>query len=262
MLRRLELPPLSPKELPEAVRWESEQVLPLDPDTAATDYLPLDTEKERTEVLLAAAPKPVVEDRIRILEAAGLTPRVVDVESLALARCVLTVEPPEEGSSVALVHIGAHITYVVLLRGEMVPFVRDVLLAGEHFTETLAEGMGVPFEDAEQIKRTAEGTSPEEVLSIVGAVVNELGDEIARTLYYYRVREGGVEPDRVLLTGGGSKLTGLGDSLSERLGKPVLSWNPLARSRGDRGDLDTHLIKDVGPLLPIALGLSLREEEG
>jgi Tfp pilus assembly PilM family ATPase len=80
--------------------------------------------------------------------------------------------------------------------------------------------------------------------------------ELRDSLVYIRSREGLRGPDVVYMTGGGgsSQACALLQSL---VGVPVQRWNPLDQLK--RHPASPPVDSAVGPLLPIAIGLALRQ---
>src|SRR5262252_11000949 len=75
------------EELELQVETEANQYIPFALDEVNLDFQtlgPLASNPEESEVLIAASRKEKVEDRVAIADAAGLKPRVMDVESYAM----------------------------------------------------------------------------------------------------------------------------------------------------------------------------------
>src|SRR5205823_4806229 len=79
--------------------------------------------------LVAASRKEKVEDRVAAAEAAGLKPRIMDVESYATQETFQLIGPslPANGrdQNIALVDIGSHVSHFYVLRNNQFLFSRD-----------------------------------------------------------------------------------------------------------------------------------------
>jgi type IV pilus assembly protein PilM len=94
------MPRMSPQELKTGIRYEAEILLPFSLDDCIFDCQildPDDKDSAKMTVVLAAARKAVVQDRLELLKGIGLTPRIISIDSIALANAFehSEMEPPE-----------------------------------------------------------------------------------------------------------------------------------------------------------------------
>ena len=84
--------------------------------------------------------------------------------------------------------------------------------------------------------------------------------EIQKTIDFYRATavEGDGAVQRILLSGGGSKLTGLREFLTERFDMPVEWLDPFRSIKVDARKFDPDYMREVIPEMAIAVGLALR----
>jgi type IV pilus assembly protein PilM len=84
--------------------------------------------------------------------------------------------------------------------------------------------------------------------------------EISRSLDFFAATTADSRIERVVLSGGGAKVSGFLAAFRERTGLPVETLNPFQRmlpnTRFDQDHLD-----DVGPSMGVGVGLALREVE-
>src|SRR5215471_230712 len=119
------------EELELQVEAEANQYIPFALDEVNLDFQILGqapTTADEVEVLIAASRKEKVEDRVAAAEAAGLKPRVMDVESYATQEAFQLIGPslPANGrdQNIALVDIGAHVMHFYVLRNDQFLFSR------------------------------------------------------------------------------------------------------------------------------------------
>ncbi|NWG32783.1 MAG: type IV pilus assembly protein PilM, partial [Rhodocyclaceae bacterium] len=86
IIKKIPVDRMEPVELREVIRWEAAQHIPFEIDDVVLDFHILGTPKDgnQMDVLLVAAKKEKVEERISLICDCGLNPVVVDVDSLAL----------------------------------------------------------------------------------------------------------------------------------------------------------------------------------
>jgi type IV pilus assembly protein PilM len=160
----------------------------------------------------------------------------------------------------ALVDVGASVTNIVVHQAGVPRFVRVLLMGGAHLTEALAERLGVPLEQAEQIKQSTGlvGAHDDEP---AGRALTSTGsafvDEVRGSLDYYAAQSGAARIDRVVLSGGGSRLLGLDERLSAATRLPVEIARPLSLLRLGRTGLTDGQLAYIEPMIAVPVGLAL-----
>ncbi|APD09378.1 MULTISPECIES: type IV pilus assembly protein PilM [Thermus] len=283
ILRTLQVPKMPPKEMEEAVRWEAERYIPFPIDEVVLDFAPLDplaevAEGEQMEVMVAAARQEAVASLIEALREAGLTPVVLDVKPFAGLYPLEEELNREPDRTVVAVEIGAESTSLVLTRGDRPLAVRLLTLSGKDFTEAIAKSFGLDFLTAEDVKRTyglatiptedeellldfdaeRERYSPARIYDAIRPVLVELTQEIRRSLEFFRVQLGDIQPEVGYLYGGGSRLRGLSTLLTDTLGVNFLVPDPWNGVQIDPKRFDLEKLREAGAELMVPVGLALR----
>jgi type IV pilus assembly protein PilM len=263
-VRVLRFPKLARGEIEGAVWYEGGQVIAFDIKDAYVDYSVLceqeadeDGEKGRTDVLFVAANRQEVDWRTRLLRDSGLEPRFVGVDMLVLLDAAL-MEPGDE-QTVAVLHVGASSTGIGVTQGGSTPFVRDLEIGGNAFTDVISESLGVPFSEAETTKVTGASWT-DETERAVKDVANRLVGEIHRSMVYYQTRSHGARVEKVLLCGGSSRLRGLRPLVEESLGVPVEPWSPMRGVHVDGARFDLPSVEQLSPFVALATALAMRSE--
>jgi type IV pilus assembly protein PilM len=60
------------------------------------------------------------------------------------------------------------------------------------------------------------------------------------------------------VSGGGSKVYKLNETVSEKLSLPVETINPFAKLRYNEKDFDPEYLQEIGPLMVVSVGLATR----
>lgn len=283
ILRTLQVPKMPLKEMEEAVRWEAERYIPFPIDEVVLDFAPLDplaevADGEQVEVMVGAARQEAVASLLEALRGAGLTPIILDVKPFAgLYPLEAQLSSDPEGVSVA-VEIGAESTSLVLLKGDRPLAVRILTLSGKDFTEAIGKSFGLDFLTAEEVKRTyglatiptedeellldfdaeRERYSPAKIYDAIRPILVELTQEIRRSLEFFRVQLGDIQPEVGYLYGGGSLLRGLSTLLTDTLGVNFTVPDPWQGIQVDPRRFDLEKIKEMGPEFLVPVGLALR----
>jgi type IV pilus assembly protein PilM len=265
IVRQMDLPWMEQKELRSSLGFHVADFLPIAVDQSVLDFFPLeelqgDAGERQLRGLLVAATQETVLANVRCAERAGLHVTGVDLTSFAVLRSMGRQTDLEVGVE-ALIDVGARVTNVVVHSAGVPRFVRILLMGGQDVTDAVAEQMGVANDEAEGMKQhLAEFASDEELTRVNKAVVDtslDFVDEIRGSLDYFAASNPGPPVERIVLSGGGSKLEGLADRLASGTRLPVVSGDPLWPLRIGKTGLDEDQIEFIKPLATVPVGLAL-----
>jgi len=259
-VRGFRFPPLKADELEGAVWYEGSQVIPFDIRDAYVDYTIVPgpaSDAGKTDVLFVAASKSAVDERLALLRACGLEPRLVTVDALALLDAV-TKEPDVPGT-VAVLNIGATNSSIGVSREGTLPFVRDIEIGGNAYTQAVAKALGVSLQEAERAKVVESARNPMVIYAIDG-VTRQLVGELSRSLMYYQTRDHGSKADAIYLCGGCSQLPGLADAIADETETAVHPWTALGRVAIDPSRFDRTAVNELAPFVSLAAALAARAE--
>lgn len=260
IVKKIPLPAMSDEELEESIQWEAEQHIPFDIADVNLDYQVLSTESAGSaEVLLVAVKKDKILNHTNVITQAGRVPLVVDIDAFAIQNAYETNYNPAPNTTTALLNIGASIMNIVVTRGGMPLFTRDVSVGGNQFTDALQKDMNLSFEEAEQVKqgKSIAGVQSEGVASLVQSVSEVLMLEIQKTFDFFRATTAGEQLQRIYVSGGCAKVEGFLDLLQSRLGLPVEMLDPFRNIAVAKG-IDLARLDEVSPSMAVAVGLALR----
>jgi len=259
IIKKIQVDRMKESEAFDVVRWEAQQHVPFDIEAVELDFQILDPEGEglQMDVLLVAAKRDLVEDKVQLLAQAGLEPEIVDVDAFALHNAFGVNHPEAMRGVTALLNIGHELTNVNVLDQGIPLLTRDLTVGTRKIREDLQRERGVSAEDADAMLKGFE-RSPD-----LDPYVQGRGEEIAvgveraSAFLQSASREAG-SIQRVYCCGGGARVPGLTDILHQRLNIPVDVANPIQRLDVKDGVFDTVNLDDVAPLLMLATGLALR----
>jgi type IV pilus assembly protein PilM len=264
IVKKINLPVMTEAELSESIHWEAEQYIPFDIQDVNLDYQILSTRpgdgKGSMEVLLVAAKKDRITDYTDVINKTGRTPVVVDVDAFAVQNAYEANYDIEPGAVVALLNIGASGVNINIVSGDQSLFTRDISMGGNAFTEAIQKELGLPFDSAERVKKgePMDGVDPADVTSILRTVTENLLLEIQKTFDFFKATAASDRIDRVLVSGGTSRVDGFVDRLAERFGTPVELFDPFRRIQFDAKHFGIERAEDVAPTSAVAVGLALR----
>jgi len=246
------------------VETEANQYVPFALDEVNLDFQvigPVPDYPEEVEVLLAAARKDKVEDRVAAALSAGLKVEVMDIEQFAaqsmFARAI-TQQLPDEGKDkvVALIDIGASVTRInALLNGESV-YMRDLSFGGNQLTQEIQNQFNLSPKEAETAKRN--GTLPENYPNeVLKPFCETVALEVSRALQFFFTSTQYTQVDFIFLSGGCAAIPGLEEIISGRINVITQIVNPFA-DMALSGRVAQRQLKVDAPVLLTASGLAMR----
>lgn len=266
IVKNIIVPQMSDEELEESIDWHAEEHIPFDIADVSLDYQIVGAGADSLHVLMAACKRDFVANIKQAIQLAGKQPAIIDVDAFALQNCYEVNYEPTEGDTVALLNVGAATMNINILRGAMSVFTRDVSVGGNQYTALLQKELGLTFEQAEHVKRggdAPEGCDTADLEAILESVSDMLALEISKTFDFYRAtaEDGNAAVQKILISGGGSKLKGLSEYLQARFEIPVESFDPFRKIKFDARKFDPDYMRDVIPEMAVAVGLALRGVE-
>lgn len=267
IIKNIVLPPMSKDELEESIDWHAEEHIPYDLSDVSLDYQVTAETPEATHVLIAACKRERIENIKQAIQLAGKAPVVIDVDTFALQNCYEINYQPDDSQIVTLLNIGASTMNVNIVKGNRSLFSRDITVGGSQFTDVLQRSLGLSFQQAEAIKRgvtdVVEGIEEKAIEPLMNNVTEIVAMEIQKTFDFYRATTEDAEMvvQKILISGGGSKLAGLAEDLSTRLELPVEVLDPFRQIKVDTRKFDPDYLSEIMPDMAVAVGLAVRGVE-
>lgn len=256
--RTITFPMLTDQEIDSAVQWEAEQYIPIPLKEAVIQHQILERRENATppgvSVLLVAAPRTLVEKYTRVAQLAGLVPTGAESSLMAATRALAPLD-----RTVMIIDLGARSTDMAIVKNGMLSFSRSVATAGEALTRSVAQTLGVEYQQAEAYKRTyglASNQLEGKVKGALDPVFKMVTDEIKKAIHFYQTEEKGEAPKTVILSGGTSGMPEAVGVLTNLLGLEVVVANPFQNVVVESGAAKT--LAPFAPLYSIAVGLAMR----
>ena len=256
----LEIPLMPKDEVEKTMYYQARQYIPLPLSEVSLDWTIVgerDTPEglKRQQVLLISVPTEIIKKYQNIFAAAGLNLIALELETISSARILVGNEPV----LTLILDIGARSTSISIVERGLLKTMSVFDIGGANLTQAIANGLGINVRRAEDLKKTrglevvgAEADLPTLLFPFIDVMINEV--RRVRDLFE---RSYGRRPERLILSGGEANLPGLRKYIEEQLSLPVLKADPF--SKINYPDKLEPLVGELGPLLAIALGLSIRE---
>lgn len=241
IMRYLIMPKMDMAELKKAIKFEIKEHIPFPIDEIVADcaILKEGIENNKMLVVLAAVRKVMIQERLSLLEKAGVIPQAVDIDCFCLANVFNNsyrqFNKKEETASanndvsqtqaakpevVGLLNIGSRFTNMAIVENGILNFSRDIGFGGEELT------------------------------------LNNLVNEISSSIDYYE-NQSGLPIEKIYLSGGASCLSAALNFIKEQLDVSILNLDISSGIAFDE-QLNKEEFKPKESLYAIALGLALR----
>jgi type IV pilus assembly protein PilM len=258
IIKKIQMDRMDEAEARELIRWEAHQHVPFDMESVQLDFQILDPEgtSPQMSVLLVAAKRELIENRLALLADAGLTAAIVDVDAFALHNAFEQSYPDGTVGMVALVNIGHETTNVNIMEDGVPIVVRDIPFGSRRIRESLQRERGLTSDQAEAVIQGRD--SALDLEQFVAERVDELAVGIERAIAFITAQSGGEGVERVYLSGGGARVPGVAEALADRLGVTTHMANPLERV-AVRPEVNLEVaVDEVAPMLMLPVGLAMR----
>jgi type IV pilus assembly protein PilM len=259
IVKKIPMDRMSHNDAREVIRWEAEQHVPFDMENVQLDFQILDPDADSAQmaVLLVAAKRELIENRISLLTDAGLEPHVIDVESFALHNAFERNYPDIRDGMIALINIGHETTNVNLVSNGAPVLVRDIPFGTRRLREVLQRERGMTGDHAEQVLQGR--AEPEALRSMLEDRIDELAVGVERAAAFIVAQTGGEGVSRVFVSGGGACINGMVDVIAARMSVRAEVANPIQRIAVRPEVMESVPMEQLAPLLMLPVGLALRQ---
>lgn len=265
IIKQVTMSSMSDGQLEKQIQLEAEPYIPFDIKDVNLDFFIMGDrpEKEGTmDVVLVAAKKDYMEEYLGLISSANLSPIVVDVDPFALEVMYEFCYPNVQEEVVALVNVGASAINVNVLKSGQSQYTRDLPVGSDSITRDIMRFFDVDYERAENIKRAAQldGVSPRNLRKIFQRAVEHFVSELQKVLDFFTANISYDPIQKIFLSGGAANTHGLVSSMESELDVPVEIVDPFRSFRIDEKVFDMEYLKEIGPVMAVAVGLALRRE--
>ncbi|MCP4446152.1 MAG: type IV pilus assembly protein PilM [Myxococcales bacterium] len=263
IIKKISVPKMTASQLADQIPYEAEHHIPFAKDDVELDYEVLVDENVagQMEIILVAAKKEVVQDYAGVVRDAGLNPIVVDVAAFATQNAFEANYELDAGETVVLINIGASISNINIVKGNVSLFTRDVTIGGNALTEEIQKQLSVSQDEAEAYKvggsYDEHGVVPQEVERIIESVVDVMAGEFQRSLDFFLATSADTEVSKICLSGGTAKVSALHRAIERRSRLTVEVVDSWRRVKVDP-KLDAGYLAAHSPEALVGVGLALR----
>lgn len=251
------------KEIGERIYAEADQYIPYSLNEVSIDYTVIGENRQdndKNNVLLVAARREMVDSRVETLLKAGLTPKIVDVETFAIENAFsLVSDQIPSGSStkvIAIVDIGStSITLTVFENGRTV-YTREQGGGGRELTLEIEKRYGLGYDEAEVVKKTG-GLPDNYFTDVLEPFKNKTIQIVSRSMQFFMSSAAHKHIDCIVLMGGCASVLGLVQQTESMLGVKTFLANPFMNMQISK-KIDVQSLSPQASSYLIACGLAMR----
>lgn len=250
-----ELPPMSAKELPEAVYYNASKFIPLPATETTLDWKLVSgtpgQKQSPLKVFLVAIPNQTVQDYQKVAQMAGLDLYAVEAEAIGLSRALVR----GNRGCICLIDIGVQSTTINIVDKQNMKKSYSIDFAGSQLTYAIASALGLGHTEADELKNK-QGLifSKESISKTLYLLIDPLLMEVKKILGSF-YQEEGKEVDFIYLTGGTASLPGLVDYFSEVLKKKTEIPNCFSDLL--HPPILDKTLEEIAPRFSVATGVAL-----
>jgi type IV pilus assembly protein PilM len=227
--RVLNLPPMSQADLDQAVHLEAEQYIPVPLPDLYIDFETIEIGTERSEVLMVAAPRAIVDSYIKLFDLLGLEVAMIESSLSAATRAIVASTQMNKPTLVA--DIGST-SIDLTVHDKVIRLTNTIPLGGDALTSQLVKDLGIKPEQANEIKYKfgigPSGLQPK-VMASLGAPLKRMCDEMKKVIKFYETSDANKRKIETIIVGGGSaSMPGFLEYMAAEISVPVIIADPWA----------------------------------
>jgi type IV pilus assembly protein PilM len=198
-------------ELAKSIKYQADSLIPTPLTESKIDWALLGdspVDKTKVEILISSVTNKFVEDRLDIIESAGLNVIAFEPDNLALTRSILA---PGATLPQMVIDIGYKSTDLVIAMNGVPHLTRAISTGSEAIIKSAAQNLNIDEKQAEKFifkfglnKDKLEGQTYE---AIIGTI-DTLTGEIEKSIDFFQARYVGSKMERIIVTGGASSMPG------------------------------------------------------
>ncbi len=239
----------------------AKQHVPFEQDSYYLDWqIITSTPLQETTVLLAVTSRQVADMYTYLLESVGLGVIALEIESLAMARSMITAQKIYDGEARMILDIGSSKTICIVYDNNSIQFSTVLPYSGDGLTRLIQEKLNITESDAEK-KKMSSGLKhgpgkPEKMWQLLMRETTQLIHDIEKSInFYYSHFPQANRITHITMCGGGSLLPQLDAVLAEKLNLSIragLPWKNLSPKK------PINVPETTGLRYSAAIGLALR----
>jgi len=220
-----EIPSMTQKELPQAIRYNASQYIPLPISETTLDWRIISgspgEKSSSMRVFLVAIPNQIVQEYQMIAQMSGLELYALEAEAMAITRALIK----ENKKTICLMDIGVQSTTINIVDRGFLKKSYSFNFNSNQLVHAVSSALGIGYTEAEEIKnKEGLASGRPDVVKTLYILIDPLLLEIKNVMAEFFQAEK-KEIEEIYLTGGTANLPGLKEYFAESLKKTVVVPN-------------------------------------
>jgi len=227
--REILIPKVESEEMDTVVRYEIQQYLPINLEDYILQVTILGEEEvggtKKLNVRTIAYPEKIARGYYNLLLKLNLKPYTLDVNYNAVNKFINYTGINSEfehksKESIAFVDLGSSTIDVNIYKNGQLDFTRIIKDCGNEIDEMLMQRNGLKVDEVEsfKIKNINLNEQLEPINIFVREIIDEWIEKIEKIIQFYKNRNIGNEVNKIIIFGGSSKIVGMEEYMTEKLG--------------------------------------------
>lgn len=264
LMKKIKISKMKLSQMKQQVFEEAGSFLPSGLENAKIDFHIIGEATDKVyNALVVAVKSDIVDSFVNPVARAGIETAVIDIDYFALANCFELNYPELKDQLVAIVDIGSRFSNVVLIKNEELLYAGDISLGGKAISDELLTKFSIEKSLINDYKHDPESIENQElkenIKNFLLSKSRNMSIEIKRQLSLF-LNAAGIDGDveKIMLTGGGSLIYGLIESLESTTNLECQILDPFKELTID-SSIDETMLSNLAPLFCTAVGLGLRQ---
>lgn len=263
VIRFIRFPKMKVEDLGSALKYEAEQYIPFELNDVVMDFGIVEEsiktdEGEKIEIMLAVIKREQLDPTIEIFNNMECQLSVVDVDVLTAMTALEYFHPEDFAGHIGILDLGTEISTLGIVRGGKPRFIRGISYGSIDLQKRMKTRSSLSEDMIQHFFEKNMVPSPEAEQAIRESLEGLIGDLRVSFDYYYDQAPNVKPIEKLYLCGGASQPLVL-NALSEGLKLPVCRMDIMKKIKF-APEVDPEAFKMALPVLPVALGLGIREE--
>lgn len=264
--REILIPKVEEEELDTVVRYEIQQYLPINLEDYILQVTILDEEEtnlsKKINVRVIAYPEKIARGYYSLITKLNLKPYALDVNYNAINKFINCIDRNNEyeynsKDSVAFIDMGASFIDVNIYKNGNLDFTRIIKAGGNDLDEMLVERNLISSDKVENFKvRNIDLEEPFEPVNIyVRETIDDWIEKIEKIIQFYKNKNMGDEVSSIVIFGGSSKLKGIDEYMTTKLGIKTKRKNGISKiafKSSDDGKSIDDFINVIGSVIRLS----------
>jgi type IV pilus assembly protein PilM len=250
------LPPVTEKEISQAVRYEARQHIPVPLSEVTLDWRIIEGKvspelKSKVKILLVAVPNEVVNQYQEIANFCQLELQSLEAEVFGFSQSLVK----NEKGVIVLIDIGARSTTCNIVDNGVLKRSHSFDVFGNQLTENISHALGISYNEAEKLKKKQGILQESSLREILLPLIDLILIEIKKTSKSFCEAES-KKIEKIIIAGGTALLPGLKEYFAAQLKKETVIADPF--SELFYPPILEKKLKKMGPSYAIAVGMALK----